>query len=47
MAARRWPNDISSDNVTVTLFVPPLTYKINAHNMSGVSSWAVILTEGL
>ena len=29
------------------LYVRPLTYKINAHNMSGVKSYAVILTEGL
>ena len=33
--------------VDVKLKVPPLTYKINAHNMSGVRSQAVILTEGL
>ena len=26
-----------SKNVDVKLWVPPVTYKINAHNMSGVS----------
>ena len=31
----------------IKLQVPPLTYKINAHNMSGVRNQAVILTEGL
>ena len=36
-----------SFGVDVKLQVPPLTYKINAHNMSGVRSQAVILTEGL
>ena len=33
--------------VDVKLYGPPFMYKINAHNMSGVRSWAVILTEGL
>ena len=31
----------------VKLQVPPLAYKINAHNMSGVRSQVVILTEGV
>ena len=31
----------------VKLSVPPLTYKIKAHNMSGIRIYAVILTEGL
>ena len=33
--------------VDVKLYNPPLTYKINAHDISSVRRSAVILTEGL
>ena len=33
--------------VDVKVLVAPLTYKINAFNMTGVRSLAVILTKGL
>ena len=33
--------------VDAKLQVPPVTYKINAHKMSGVKSKAETLTEGL
>ena len=34
-----------SFGVDIKLQIPPLTYKINSHNMSAVRSQAVILTE--
>ena len=43
---KKFLKDLSFE-IGVKLQVPPLTYKINTHNMSGVSSSAVILTEGL
>ena len=36
-----------SFGIDFKLHVPTLTYKINAHNKTGVRSLAVILTEGL
>ena len=36
-----------SFGVDIELQVPPFTYKIKAHNMSGVRSQAIILTDGL
>ena len=36
-----------SFGVGVNLYIPPLSCKIHAHNMTGVRSLAVIITEGL
>ena len=33
--------------VYITLEVPPLMDKINAHNVSGVRNWVIILPKGL
>ena len=45
-AIKKFPKNMSH-GADVKLQAPPLTYKINAHNMYGVRSWEVIMTGQL